>query len=83
LKLGVVVWAEGTEVRFRIAEGARVERGMLAKVEDRGRVYVVRVVDFKPESLLSPAEVAVISSKAGRGTGCSCATRTSGSTTQP
>jgi DNA helicase HerA-like ATPase len=69
LKLGVVVWAEGTEVRFRVAEGARVERGMLAKVEDRGRVYVVRVVDFKPESLLSPAEVAVISSKAGRGDG--------------
>ncbi|MEM4670325.1 MAG: hypothetical protein QW650_07385, partial [Thermofilum sp.] len=66
MKLGVVVWAEGTEVRFRVAEGARVERGMLAKVEDKGRVYVVRVVDFKPESLLSPAEVAVISSKVGR-----------------
>lgn len=66
MKLGVVVWAEGTEVRFRVAESARVERGMLAKVEDKGRVYVIRVVDFKPESLLSPAEVAVISSKAGR-----------------
>lgn len=66
-KLGVVTWVEGTTVRFRIAEGVRVERGMLVKVEDSGRRFIVKVVDFKPESLLSAAEVAVISSKADRG----------------
>lgn len=66
-KLGVVTWVEGTTVRFRIAEGARVERGMLAKVEDSGRRFIVKVVDFRPESLLSAAEVAVISSKADKG----------------
>ncbi len=67
MKLGVVTWVEGTTVRFRIAEGARVERGMLVKVEDAGRRFIVKVVDFKPESLLSAAEVAVITSRADKG----------------
>ncbi|ABL78837.1 ATP-binding protein [Thermofilum pendens] len=67
MRLGVVVWAEGVTVKFRIAEDSVVERGMLVKVVDRGRRYVLKVVDFKPESLLTPAEVAIISSKADRG----------------
>jgi energy-coupling factor transporter ATP-binding protein EcfA2 len=69
LKLGVVVWAEGVTVKFRIAQGAVVERGMLVKVAGKGRTYILKVVDFKPESLLTPAEVAVISSRADRGEG--------------
>lgn len=67
MKLGIVVWAEGTTVRFRILEGVRVERGQLVKVEDAGRTYVMRVYDFKPESLLTPAEVAAASHAAARG----------------
>ena len=67
MKAGVVVWAEGTTVRFRIAEGFRAERGMLLKVEDGGRRYILRVYDFRPESLLSQAEVAMLSVKAQRG----------------
>lgn len=61
------MWAEGTTVRFRVAEGFRAERGMLLKVEDRGRRYILRVYDFRPESLLSQAEVAMLSVKAQRG----------------
>lgn len=66
-RLGIVTWVEGTTVRFRIAEGARVERGMLVRIEDSNRRFIIKVVDFKPESLLSAAEVAVISSKADKG----------------
>jgi len=67
VRAGVVVWAEGTTVRFRIAGGFRAERGMLLKVEDRGRRFILRVYDFRPESLLSQAEVAMLSSRAQRG----------------
>jgi len=67
LRLGVVVWAEGVTVKFRILEGVRVERGQLVKVEDGGRKYVMRVYDFKPESLLTPAEVAAASHAAAQG----------------
>jgi DNA helicase HerA-like ATPase len=67
LKLGIVVWTEGVTVKFRIAQEAVVERGMLVKVEDKGRTYILKVVDFKPESLLTPAEIAIISSKADKG----------------
>ncbi len=40
---------------------------MLAKVIDRGQKFVLRVFDFRPESLLTPAEIAMLSSKADRG----------------
>lgn len=40
---------------------------MLAKVVDRGQKFVLRVFDFKPESLLTPAEIAMLSNKADRG----------------
>ncbi|RLF06224.1 MAG: hypothetical protein DRK00_02275 [Thermoprotei archaeon] len=39
----------------------RIERGQLVKVEDGGRKYILRVFDFRPESLLTPAEIAVAS----------------------
>lgn len=69
MKLGVVVWTEGLTVRFRVLEGARVERGQLVKIED-GRVkYIARVHGFRPESLLTPAEVARISHRRGMGEG--------------
>lgn len=67
MKVGVVVWAEGTFVKFRIAEGVRVERGELLKVYDRGVKYILRVIDFRPESLLTPAEIARLSHKRERG----------------
>lgn len=67
LKLGVVVWVEGVTVKFRVLEGVRVERGQLVKVEDDDRRYVMRVYDFKPESLLTPAEVAAASHAAAQG----------------
>jgi len=63
VKVGVVVWVEGTTVKFRINEGVLVERGQLLKVEDRGVKFILRVYDFKPESLLTPAEIARISRK--------------------
>ncbi|MCX8179803.1 MAG: ATP-binding protein [Thermofilaceae archaeon] len=61
-----MTWAEGVTVRFRILEGVRVERGQLVKVEDSGRTYVMRVYDFKPESLLTPAEIAAASNMAAK-----------------
>jgi len=67
LKLGVVVWVEGTTVKFRVREGVLVERGQLVKVEDRSQKFVLRVYDFKPESLLTPAEVAIVSKKKQEG----------------
>jgi len=67
LKLGVVVSVEGLTVKFRVLEGARVERGQLVKVEDGGVRYVARVYGFKPEALLSPAEIARISHRRGLG----------------
>ena len=63
MKLGVVVWVEGTTVKFRVSEGAVVERGQLVKVVDRERKFVLRVYDFKPETLLTPAEIAMLSKK--------------------
>ena len=44
-----------------------MERGQLVKVLDGGRKYVMRVYDFKPESLLTPAEVAAASHAAAKG----------------
>ena len=67
MKLGVVVWVEGLTVKFRINEGVRVERGQLVKVEDEGRRFILRVFDFKPESLLTPAEIAVASRRVEAG----------------
>jgi len=67
LKLGIVVWVEGLTVKFRVLEGVRVERGQLVKVEDGGRRFIMRVYDFKPEVLLSPAEIAAASHAAARG----------------
>ncbi|RLE63948.1 MAG: hypothetical protein DRJ47_08740 [Thermoprotei archaeon] len=67
MKVGVVVWAEGTIVKFRIAEGIRVERGQLLKVYARDTKYILRVFDFRPESLLTPAEIARLSHKRERG----------------
>jgi len=67
LKVGVVVWAEGNIVKFRVAEGVRVERGQLLKVYDKEVKYILRVFDFRPESLLTPAEIARLSHKRERG----------------
>lgn len=67
MKVGVVVWAEGMTVRFRVLERVRVERGQLVKVAEEGRKYVMRVYDFKPESLLSPVELAATSHAAAKG----------------
>jgi DNA helicase HerA-like ATPase len=69
LKLGVVVWVEGLTVKFRVLEEARVERGQLVKVEDGGVRYIARVHGFKPEALLSQAEIARISHRRGMGEG--------------
>jgi len=66
LKVGVVIWAEGTNVKFRISEGVKVERGQLLKVTEEVK-YILRVYDFKPESLLTPAEVARLSHRRERG----------------
>ena len=67
MKVGVVVWAEGTTVKFRISEGIEVERGELLKVYGRSAKYILRVFDFRPESLLTPAEIARISHKKEHG----------------
>ena len=67
MKLGVVVWVEGTTVKFRVREGAVVERGQLVKVVDRSQKFILRIYDFKPESLLTPAEVAIVSKKKQEG----------------
>ena len=67
MKLGVVVWVEGTTVKFRVNERATVERGQLVKVEDDGKKFILRVYDFKPESLLTPAEIALVSRRRERG----------------
>jgi len=67
MKVGVVIWAEGTNVKFRISEGVRVERGQLLKVSEGGSKYILRVYDFRPESLLTPAEIARLSHKRERG----------------
>ena len=67
MKLGVVVWVEGTTVKFRIGERARVERGQLVKIEDKGIKFILRVYDFKPESLLTPAEIALVSRRREKG----------------
>jgi len=67
LRLGVVVWAEGSTVKFRVNEGLKVELGQLVKIEDVGVKYAARVYGFKPEALLTPVEVARISFKKERG----------------
>jgi len=54
-------------VRFRITDGAAVERGQLVKAECHEKKYIMRVYDFKPESLLTPAEVAVASRRVEEG----------------
>ena len=64
--VGVVVWVEGLKVKFRVSEGAFVERGQLLKVEGGSR-FLIRVYDFEPVSLLTPAEIARISHKKSRG----------------
>ena len=61
MKLGIVVWVEGTTVKFRVNESVTVERGQLVKVEDKRRKFILRVYDFKPETLLTPAEIALVS----------------------
>lgn len=61
MKVGVIVWVEGIIVKFRIREGIRVERGDLLKVVDGNTIYVLKVFDFKPESLLTAVEVARLS----------------------
>ena len=67
MKLGTVVWVEGVQVRFRINEGVLVERGQLVKVVDRGQKFILRVYDFKPESLLTPAEISMVSKRVEHG----------------
>ncbi len=67
MEIGVVVWAEGLTVKFRIKSGVFVERGELVKVVDRNVKFILRVYDFKPESLLTPAEIARLSEKRERG----------------
>ncbi len=44
-----------------------VERGQLVKVVDRGQKFILRVYDFKPESLLTPAEIAMVSKRVEHG----------------
>ncbi|RLE54689.1 MAG: hypothetical protein DRJ26_01635 [Candidatus Methanomethylicota archaeon] len=66
-RVGVVIWAESNLIQFRVYTGKRVERGQLLKVIDKGLKFIVRVFDFKPEALLSPAEVARISFKREKG----------------
>ena len=61
MKVGVIIWVEGTSVVFRISEGIRIERGDLLKAVDGGIIYILRVYDFKPETLLTPIEVARLS----------------------
>ena len=67
MKIGVVVWAEGLNVKFRINQGAKVERGQLVKVYDGNIKYILRVYNFRPESLLTPVEIARISEKKSHG----------------
>jgi len=61
------VWVEGIQVRFRINEKVLVERGQLVKVIDRGQKFILRVYDFKPESLLTPAEISMVSKRVEHG----------------
>lgn len=61
------MWVEGTTVKFRINENVLVERGQLVKVEDKEQKFILRVYDFKPESLLTPAEIAMVSKKVENG----------------
>ena len=67
MRLGVIVWVEGVNVRFRINEDATVERGQLVKAVSKDKKYIMRVYDFKPESLLTPAEIAVASRRVEEG----------------
>ncbi len=67
MKVGVVVWAEGTTVKFRILEDVTVERGDILKVEGHAVKHIIKVVDFKPETLLTPIEIARLSLKKARG----------------
>ncbi len=66
-RVGVVVWTEDVDVYFRVFNGVRVERGQLLKITDRDLKFIIRVYDFKPEALLSSAEIARISFKRERG----------------
>ncbi|RLE79896.1 MAG: hypothetical protein DRJ52_07500 [Thermoprotei archaeon] len=63
MKVGVVVWTEGTTVKFRIRDRVLVERGQLLKVDVDYAKFILRVFDFKPESLLTQAEIARLSKK--------------------
>lgn len=67
MKVGVVIYYEGSMVKFRIYENVRVERGQLLKVSDKDIKYILRVADFKPEALFSQAEIAHLSLKRERG----------------
>ena len=67
LEVGVVVWVKGLTVKFRIKKGIIVERGQLLKIYSNNIKYIIRVYDFEPEILLSPMEIARISSKREKG----------------
>jgi len=67
LEVGTVVWVKGLTLRFRIKRGVKVERGQLLKVQLNSVKYVIKVVDFEPEVLLTPAEIARISKKREEG----------------
>ena len=66
-RVGVVIWIENTTIHFRIFSNVIVERGQLLKIVDKGLKFIIRVYDFKPEALLSSAEIARISFKKERG----------------
>jgi len=65
--VGVVLWIEGDEVTFRIYKDKRVHRGQLLKIIDQNIKFIIKVTDFKPETLLSPAEISRISFKIEKG----------------
>jgi len=67
VKIGTVIWVEGVKVKFRIKDGVKIDRGQLAKVQHGGCRFILRVVDFRPESLLTQAEVARLSLRGENG----------------
>ena len=67
MEVGTVIWVKGLTLRFRIRKGVKVERGQLLKVQLDDVKYIVKVVDFEPEVLLTPAEIARISKKREEG----------------
>lgn len=67
MRVGVVVWVEGLTLKFRIVEGVRIDRGQLLKIIDGDKKFILRVFDFKPESLLTPAEISRLSHRREHG----------------